>query len=131
MKNSSYENFRAHLESDLELNSLEDPDELQMNTLTEKQQFEGNKDNTGSINSDANNSNAEKIKGDGTPKTVCLLCGTSGKTNLPIEKCYYGANTANRPLPWKNKPTVQNRPQLHDEENNITKSVMAAAQASN
>ena len=51
----------THLERDLELNSLEYPDETQMNTVTHKQQSEGNQDNAGNINSDTNDSNNYKF----------------------------------------------------------------------
>ena len=97
--------------------------------MTEKEQTEGNKDVSGTINSDAINSNPKNNKTDRTSKTVCLRCGTRGNTNHPSEKCYHGANTANRPLPWKSKLAVLNGPQLQHEQNNITKSVMAAALA--
>ena len=43
LENSTFEQIVRHLEKELELNSLEAPDELQMNTMTQKQQTEGNK----------------------------------------------------------------------------------------
>ena len=52
LENGTYEEIVTHLERELELNSLESPYETQMNTVTHKQQFEGNKDNAGNINSD-------------------------------------------------------------------------------
>ena len=55
LDNGTYEQIVTHLERKLELNSLENSDETQMNTVTHKQQIEGNPDNAGNINSDANN----------------------------------------------------------------------------
>ena len=52
MENGTYEQIVTHLEGELELNSLESPDETQTNTVTHKQQIEGNPDNAGNINSD-------------------------------------------------------------------------------
>ena len=51
LQNGTYEQILTHLERELELNSLESPDENQMNTVTQKQQIEGNKDNAGKIHS--------------------------------------------------------------------------------
>ena len=45
LENGTYEQIVTHLERELELNSLEYPDETQMNTVTHKQQIEGNPDN--------------------------------------------------------------------------------------
>ena len=131
LENGSYEQIVVHLERELELNILETRDDLQMNTITQKQQFEGNEENAGIINSDTNNSNPNKNKNDRKSKVVCLPRGTYGNTNHPTENGYYGANAAKRPFPWKSKPAVQNGPQLHDEQNNLTKCVMAEAQTSN
>ena len=47
LENSTYEQIVTHLERELELNSLENPDETQMNTVTHKQNIEGNSDNVG------------------------------------------------------------------------------------
>ena len=57
LENGTYENILTHVEKELELNSLEYPDETQINTGTHKKQIEGNKDTCGKINSDTNNSN--------------------------------------------------------------------------
>ena len=75
------------LESELELNSVEAPDELQMNTMTRKQQTEGNEDKTGIINSDTNNSKPNNNKNDRKFETVCLHCGTCADTKNPTENC--------------------------------------------
>ena len=125
LENGSCEQIVTHLEKELDLNSLEAPDELQMNNMTQKQQTEGNNDNAGNINTDANNPNSNNNKNDKQSSTVGLPYGTCGNTNHPTEKFFYGANAANMPLPWKNKPAVHNGPQPQDEQNNRTKSVMA------
>ena len=122
MENGTYEQIVTHLERELELNSLESPDETQMNTVTHKQQNEGNKDNAGNNNSETNDSNPNNYKIDRKSGTVYPHCGTYGKTNHSAEKCYVGANTVNKPLPWKNKPQQQ------DAQDSITGCVRATAQ---
>ena len=107
LENGTYEQIVTHLERELELNSLEYPDETQMNTVTHKQQIEGNPDDAGNINSDTNNSNPNNHKIDKTSRTLYPPCETCGKTNHSTERCYVGANAANKPLPWKNKPQEQ------------------------
>ena len=83
---------------------------------TEKNQnYPGNKNidaNTSNPNSNVNNnnnqnrnSNRDKRK----PKTVYPRCETCGKTNHSTEKCYYGANAANRPPPRHRRPERQNQ----------------------
>ena len=62
LENGTYEQIVTHLERELELNSLEYPDETQMNTVTHKQQIEGNPDNAGNINSDTSDSNPNNHK---------------------------------------------------------------------
>ena len=103
LENGLYEQIVTQLERELELNSVGGPDELQINTMTEKQQTEGNEDKSGKNNSGTNNSNPNNIKNDRKFETLCLHCGTCGNTKYPTEKCYYGAIAANRPLPWKSK----------------------------
>ena len=112
----------THLERELELNSLEHPDGTQMTTVTHKQQTEGNPDNAGNINIDTNDSNPSNHKIDRKPRTPYPPCETCGKTNHSTERCYVGANAANKPLPWKNKPQEQD---AHD---SITGCVQATAQ---
>ena len=107
LENGTYEQIVTHLERELELNSLEYLDETQMNTVTQKQQIEGNQDNVGNINSDTNNSNPNNNKNDRKSRTVYPPCETCGKTNHSAERCYVGANAVNRPLPWKSKPGGQ------------------------
>ena len=125
LENGTYEQIVTHLERELELNSLEYPDETQMNTVTHKQQIEGNPDNAGNINSDTNDSNPNIYKFDRKSRTPYPPCETCGKTNHSTARCYVGANAANRPLPWKNKPQEQD---AHD---SITGCALAAAQSLN
>ena len=122
LENGTYEQIVTHLERELELNSLEDPDETQMNTVTHKQQIEGNLDNAGTIKSDTNDSNPNNHKNDRKSRTLNPPCETCGKTNHSTERCYVGANAANMPLSWKNKPQEQD---AHD---SITGCVQATAQ---
>ena len=122
LENGTYEQIVTHLERELELNSLEYPDETQMNTVTHKQQIDVNQDDAGNINSDTNDSNPNNQKIDRKSRTLYPPCVTCGKTNHSTERCYVGANAANRPLPWKNKPQEQD---AHD---SITGCVQATAQ---
>ena len=107
LENGTYEQTVTHLERELELNSLEYLDETQMNTVTHKQQIEGNPEIAGKINSDTNDSNPNNNRTDRKYRTLYPPCETCGKTNHSTEGCYVGANAANRPLPWKNKPQEQ------------------------
>ena len=122
LENGTYEQIATHLERKLELNSLEYPDETQMNTVTHKQQIEGNPDNAGNINSDTNDSNPNNHKIDRKSRTLYPPCETCGKTNHSTERCYVGANASNRPLPWKNRPEEQD---THD---SITGCIQTTAQ---
>ena len=54
LENGTYKQNVTHLENEIELNSSESTDESEMNTVTHKQQTEGNKDNAGNINSETN-----------------------------------------------------------------------------
>ena len=121
----TYEQIVIHLEKELELNSLEYLDETQMNTVPHKQQIEGNPDNAGNSNSDTNDSNPNNHKNDRKSRTLYFPCETCGKMNHSTERCYVGANAANRPLPWKSKPQEQD---AHD---SITGCVQATAQHPN
>ena len=122
LENGTCEQIVTHLERELELNSLEYPDETQMKTVTHKQQIEGNPNITGLINSDTNDSSPNNHKIGRKSRTLYPPCHTCGKTNHSTERCYVGANAANRPLPWKNKPQEQD---AHD---SITGCVQATAQ---
>ena len=107
LENGTYEQIVTHFEKELELKSLEHPDETQMNTVTHKQQIEGNPTNIGIINSDTNDSHPNNHKIGRNSKTLYPPCETCGKTNHSTERCYVGANAVNRPLPWKSKPRQQ------------------------
>ena len=122
LENGTHEQIVTHLERELEFNSLECLDETQMNTVTPKQRNEGNPDNAGNINSDTNDSNSNNQKIDRKSRTLYPPCETRGKTNHSTERCYVGANAANRPLPRKNKP------QERDAHDSITGCVQATAQ---
>ena len=122
LENGTYEQIVTHLEMELELNCLEYPDETQMNTVTNKNQIAGNPDNAGKISSDTNDSNPNNHRNDRKSRTLYPPCETRGKTNHSTERCYVGANAANRPLPWKNKPQEQD---AHD---SITGCLQATAQ---
>ena len=62
LENGTYEQILTHPERELELNSLEYPDETQMNTVTHKQQIEVNPDDAGNMNSVTNDSNPNNHK---------------------------------------------------------------------
>ena len=87
LQNGTYEQILPHLEREVELNSLEYPDETQMNTVTNKQQIEGNPDNAGNINSDTNDSNSNNHNCDRKSRTLYPPCETCGKTNHSTERC--------------------------------------------
>ena len=125
LENGTYEQIVTHLERELELQRLEYPDETQMNIVMHRQQIEGNPDNAGNINSDTNDSNPNNIESDRKSRTLYPPCETCGKTNHSTERCYVGANAANRPLPWKNKRHEQ------DAHHSITGCASAAAQSLN
>ena len=65
--------------------------------------------NISNPNSNVNNTNNKKNskKAERKPETVYPPCETCGKTNHTADRCYVGANAANRPLPWKSKPERQ------------------------
>ena len=166
LKNGTYEQIVTHLERELELNGLEAPDELLINTVSQKltsanadrskptchhcgkpghyrnrcrllkkqrEETEKNQNNPGNKNSDANNyipdNNTKNNdhnnfknsnRAETNPETVHLPCETCGKTNYSAERCYVGANAANRPLPWKRKREDQSGHFQQDAQNNIT-----------
>ena len=149
LENGTYEQIVTHLERELELNGLEAPDELQINTVShnnansnadrtkptchyckkpghyknqcrklkkQREQTENNQNNPGNKNSDAttsnqngnannpNNNNRNSNRAERKPKTVYPPCETCGKTNHSTERCYHGANAANRPPPRQWRP---------------------------
>ena len=72
LENGTYEQIATHLKWELELSSLEYLDESQMNTVTQKQQIEGNKDDARNINSDTNDSNPKNHKIGRKSRTLTL-----------------------------------------------------------
>ena len=109
LENGTCEQIVTHLERELELNSLKYPDETQMNTVMYKQQIDGNPDNAGNINSDTSDSNPNNHKIDRNSRTLYPPCETCGKTNHSTERCYVGANAANRPLEAQTSRTGRTR----------------------
>ena len=88
-------------------------------SLVEKQreQTDNTQNSPGNRNSDADNSIPDNKthynnhinyrncnRAEGKPETVYPPSETCGKTIDYTERCYVGANAANRPLPWKSKP---------------------------
>ena len=53
---------------------------------------------------------------------------TCGRTNHSTEKCYLGANAANRPLPRNKRPEGQNQVQQRNAQSTSDGNVRAAAQ---
>ena len=85
LENSTYEQIVTHLERELELNSLDNPDGTQMNSVMHKQQSEGNQNNAGNINSDTHDSNPTKVQMTESLQLSTLSCGTCGKMNQSTE----------------------------------------------
>ena len=157
----------SHLEGELEMNGLEAPDELQINTMTQQatkqnpekpeptchhfrkishyqnqcHQLKREKDqaqintiragnnsnkNGGQTNSNSNkkisnktNRNNTNSQSDRKPSPVCLPCKTCAKTNHVTEKCYFGANAAKRPSPWRRRPEGQTQFQQRNAQKQI------------
>ena len=87
---------------------------INFNTLNSKTVNNGNAKN-------ANNRN------DWKPWAVYPPCETCGKTNHSKEKCYFGANAANRPPPQNRRPVEQSQNQQKDTQISTIESVQAAA----
>ena len=173
LENGTYEQIVTHLERELELNGLEAPDELQINTVShntvnanadrpkptchhckkpghyknqcrllkkQREQAGKSQNNLGNKNSDAktsnpssnvnnqNNNSKNSNRAERKPKTVYPPCETCGKTNHSTEKCYYGANAANRPPPRQRRPERQNQVQKRFNQNDPNETTQAAAQ---
>ena len=157
LEKGTYEQIVSHLERELELNGLEAPDEMQLNTVMQQDTQQNpekpkptchhckslatieinavnsnerkttpkttdsaanNKNSNGSARTNsnpnhkasvakkANNTNNQR---DRKPRPVFPPCGTCGKTNHSTERCYLGANAANRPPPRNRRPEGQNQ----------------------
>ena len=177
LENGTCEQIVSHLERELELNGLEAPDEMPMNTVTQQapqqnsnkprptchhckkpghyqtqcRQLKREKGQTRNITNSASNNNgssqtnphpnnkvANNTKGnninnqrDRRPRPVFPPCETCGRTNHSTEKCYLGANPANRPPPRNRRPEGQNQSQQNIAQNNSDGNDQAAAQALN
>ena len=180
LENGTYEQIVSHLERELELNGLEAPDEMPINTVTQQapqqnankprptchhckkpghyqnqcRQLKREKDQTRSNMNSANNNNGSaqtnsnpnnnnnkivnNTKGsninnqrDRRTRPVFPPCETCGRTNHSTEKCYLGANAANRPPPRNRRPEGQNQSQQNNAQSDSDGNVQAAAQALN
>ena len=180
LENGTYEQIVSHLERELELNGLEAPDEMQLNTVMqqdtqqnsekpkptchhckkpghyrnqcrqlkrEKDQVQNNtdsaansKNNNGSAQTNsnpnhkasvANKANNTNNQRDRRPRPVFPPCETCGRTNHSTERCYLGANAANRPPPRNRRPEGQNQAQQRNTQNNSDGNVQAVAQPLN
>ena len=87
-------------------------------------QRNSNPNNKVSDNTKANNTNNQN---DGRSRTVFPPCETCGRTNHSTEKCYLGANAANRPPPRNRRPEGQNQVQQRNAQSNSDRNVQAAA----
>ena len=180
LENGTYEQIVSHLERELELNGLEAPDEMQLNSVMQqdpqpnpgkpkptchhckkpghyrnqcrqlkrgKDQVQNNTDsaainnnNNGSaqtnsnpnqkvpVTNKANNANNQR---DRKTRPVFPPCETCGRTNHSTEKCYLGANAANRPPPRNRRPEGQNQAQQRNTQNGSDGNIQAAAQPLN
>ena len=109
----------------------------------QREQTEDNQNNPGNKNSDANNTNPNgninnpnnnnrnSNRAERKPKTVYPPCEACGKTNQSTERCYRGANAANRPTPRQRRPERQNQVQERASQNGSTEINQAAAQILN
>ena len=178
LENGTYEQIVSHLERELELNGLEAPDEMPINTVTQqapqqnsnkprptchhckipdqyqnqcrqlKREKDQTRNNTNSAtknngsaqtnsnpnnNKVANNNKGNKIinQRDRRSRPTFPPCETCGRKNHSTEKCYLGANAANRPPPRNRRPARQNQGQQNKAQSNSDGNVQAAAQALN
>ena len=175
LENGTYGQIVLHLEKELELNGLEAPDEMPINTVTQQalqqtsnksrptcypckkpghyenqcRQLKREKDQTRNNTNNANNNNgkaqtnsnpnnnkvANNTKGnninnqrDRKSRPVFPPCETCGRNNHSTEKCYIGANAANRSPPRNRRPEGQNQGQQNNAQSNSDGNVQAAAQ---
>ena len=105
----------------------------------QREQTENDQNNPGNKNSAANisnpkgnvnnnNNNKNSNKAERKPKTVHPPFETCGKTNLATEKCYFGANAANRPPPRHRRPERQNQVPERANQSDSNEAPQAAAQ---
>ena len=110
-------------------------DQAQNNT---KSAGNNNNNNGGQINSNShktisNNTNAFNTNNqkDRKPRPVQPPCETCGKTNHFTEKCYFGANAADRPPPRNRRTEGHNEMQQRNAQNNSDWNFQAAGQTLN
>ena len=117
LENSSYDEIVAHLETELELNALEESDNLPMATMTSSSSKTKTPLSTGQMSDITCNyckekghmvKDCEKLKkkkekdaqqGKSTEKKTYPKCGTCGKKNHPEERCWQGAGAHLKPKP--------------------------------
>ena len=87
-----------------------------------------NNNNKVANSTDTSNINNQR---DRRTRAVFPPCETCGRTNHSTEKCYLGANAANRPPPRNRRPEGQSQSQQNSAQNNPDGNVQAAAQALN
>ena len=71
------------------------------------------------------------IQRDRKSRPVFPPCETCGRNNHSTEKCYLGANAANRPLPRNRRPDGQNQGKQNNAQSNSDGNLQAAAQTLN
>ena len=106
----------------------------------QREQTENNQNNNRNKNSAANNSNSNSNVNDkknnnknsnqaeGKAKTVYSPYETCGETNHSTEKCYFGANAANRPPSRHRRPERQNQVLERANQSDTNEAPQAAAQ---
>ena len=111
-------------------------DQIQNNT--DSASNNNNTNGSAQINSNPNNKISGNNKANNTinqrdrrSRSVFPPCETCGRTNHATEKCYLGANAANRPPPRNRRPEGQNQVQQRNAQSNSDGNVKAAAQTLN
>ena len=94
---------------------------------------DNNNNNSGQTNSNSNkkisnktNANKTNIQKGRRPRPVYPPCETYGKTSHSTEKCFRGANAANRPPPRNRRPEGQNQAQQRNAQGNSDRNVQVA-----
>ena len=97
-----------------------------------------NNNGSAQTNPNTNNKVVNNTKGnkkhnqrDRRPRPVFPPCETCGRTNHSTEKCYLGANAANRPPPRNRRPEGQHQSQQKNAQNNSDGNILAVAQTLN
>ena len=128
LENGSYDEIVAHLERELELNALEEPDDLPMATMTSSTTKPKTPLSTGQLSDITCNyckekghmvKDREKLKkkkekeaqqGKSTQKKTYPECGTCGKKNHPEERCWQGAGAHLKPKRTRPEDSTENKP---------------------